>query len=101
MGQTSANMEQGKVEQGLAPLDEAMVGVTAGELSPLITGLNYCSVIEGCQQVDALGGAREWTAELAQWCDAHTAALGPSPTPAPSSCTARRSCSSTVRGGTP
>jgi DNA-binding CsgD family transcriptional regulator/tetratricopeptide (TPR) repeat protein len=62
-------LEQGQIEPGLALLDEAMVAVTAGELSPIVTGLVYCSVIEGCQQVYALGRAREWTTALAQWCD--------------------------------
>ena len=62
-------MQQGQVERGLALLDEAMVAVTAGELSPLVTGLIYCSVIEGCQQVYAFDRAREWTAALAQWCE--------------------------------
>jgi DNA-binding NarL/FixJ family response regulator len=46
-----------------------MVAVTAGELSPLMTGLIYCSVIETCQQVHALSRAREWTFALAQWCE--------------------------------
>ena len=46
-----------------------MVGVVAGELSPLMTGLVYCSVIEGCREVYALGRAREWTAALGRWCD--------------------------------
>ena len=46
-----------------------MVAVTAGELSPLITGLIYCSVIDGCQQVYALDRAHEWTSALAHWCD--------------------------------
>jgi ATP/maltotriose-dependent transcriptional regulator MalT len=64
-------MQQGQVAPGLALLDEAMIAVTAGELSPPVTGLIYCSVIEGCQQVYALDRAREWTAALAQWCDAH------------------------------
>ena len=67
--QGRALMQQGQVEQGLALLDEAMVAVTAGELSPLVTGLIYCSVIEACQQVYALGRAREWTSALAQWCE--------------------------------
>ncbi len=67
--QGRVRMQQGQVDQGLALLDEAMVAVTAGELSPLMTGLIYCSVIEGCQQVYALGRAREWTSALAQWCE--------------------------------
>lgn len=66
--QGRALMLQGRVEAGLGLLDEAMVAVTAGELSPLMTGLIYCSVIESCQQVYALGRAREWTSALAQWC---------------------------------
>jgi DNA-binding CsgD family transcriptional regulator len=63
-------VQRGQVGQGLALLDEAMVAVTAGELSPLMTGLIYCSVIECCQQVYASARAREWTDALAQWCEA-------------------------------
>jgi DNA-binding CsgD family transcriptional regulator len=66
--QGRALLQRGQVTQGLALLDEAMVAVTAGKLSPLVTGLIYCSVIEGCQEVYALERAREWTAALARWC---------------------------------
>ncbi len=62
-------LRQGQLAEGLALLDEAMVAVVAGELSPLVTGLVYCSVIEACQEVFALGRAREWTSSLAHWCD--------------------------------
>lgn len=62
-------IQQGQIEPGLALLDEAMVAVTAGELSPLVTGLIYCSVILGCRKAYALSRAREWTSALAQWCD--------------------------------
>lgn len=67
--QGRASIQQGHVARGLALLDEAMLAVTAGELSPLVTGLVYCSVIDGCQQVFAAGRAREWTAALARWCE--------------------------------
>ena len=61
-------LRQRRTAEGFALLDEAMVSVTAGELSPLLTGLIYCSVIEACQQVHALGRAREWTSALGRWC---------------------------------
>jgi DNA-binding NarL/FixJ family response regulator len=66
--QGRALTKQGQVEEGLALLDEAMVSVTAGELSPIVTGFIYCGVIEGCHDVFELRRAREWTAALAQWC---------------------------------
>jgi DNA-binding CsgD family transcriptional regulator len=46
-----------------------MVAVLAGELSPVVTGIIYCSVIEGCREVYELRRAREWTAALTRWCD--------------------------------
>src|SRR5262245_56924590 len=45
-----------------------MVEVTSGELSPMMTGLVYCSVIGFCQRVHALCRAREWTTALGRWC---------------------------------
>jgi ATP/maltotriose-dependent transcriptional regulator MalT len=67
--QGRALMQQGQMQAGLALLDEAMVAATAGELSPIMTGLIYCSVIEVCQQVYALDRAREWTAAMTHWCE--------------------------------
>jgi DNA-binding CsgD family transcriptional regulator len=67
--QGRALLRQGQVASGLGLLDEAMLAVTGGELSPLVTGLVYCSVIAACQQVYALDRAREWTAALAGWCE--------------------------------
>jgi DNA-binding CsgD family transcriptional regulator len=64
-----AIIQQGAVQRGLGLLDEAMIAVSAGELSPIVTGLIYCSVIDACQQVFALSRAREWTFALARWCE--------------------------------
>lgn len=58
-----------RVEDGLALLDEAMVAVAAGELSPVTTGILYCSVLGACREVWALGRAREWTTALTDWCE--------------------------------
>lgn len=59
----------GDVQNGLAMLDEAMLSVASGELSPLVTGLVYCNVIAGCQQIQAIERSREWTEALSQWCN--------------------------------
>jgi DNA-binding CsgD family transcriptional regulator len=67
--QGNALIKQGRIEEGLGLLDEVMVAVTAGELSPIVTGLVYCSVIDGCQEAYELRRGQEWTSALTRWCD--------------------------------
>jgi DNA-binding CsgD family transcriptional regulator len=59
----------GRVVEGLALLDEAMVALTTGELSPIACGIVYCSVISGCQEAFEPRRAQEWTDALARWCE--------------------------------
>jgi DNA-binding CsgD family transcriptional regulator len=67
--QGRACIHQGQVGSGLNLLDEVMLAVVAGELSPIMTGLMYCSVIEACREVYELRRAREWTLALSRWCE--------------------------------
>jgi ATP/maltotriose-dependent transcriptional regulator MalT len=60
----------GRVREGLALLDEAMVGISAGEVSPIIAGSVYCSMIEACQELSDFSRAASWTVALTRWCDA-------------------------------
>jgi ATP/maltotriose-dependent transcriptional regulator MalT len=61
-------VQAGAVGAGMGLLDEAMVAVVAGELSPPLTGAVYCSVIDACQEVMEWRRAQEWTRALEAWC---------------------------------
>ena len=73
--QGRALIQQGHVLTGLGLLDEAMLAVVAGNLTPVMTGLLYCSVIEACREVYAFSRAREWTLALSRWCEQQSGAV--------------------------
>jgi DNA-binding CsgD family transcriptional regulator len=59
----------GRVPDGIRLLDEAMVAVASGEVSPIFAGEIYCSMIEACQEIADFGRAAEWTTMLTRWCE--------------------------------
>jgi ATP/maltotriose-dependent transcriptional regulator MalT len=65
--QGRALLHQGRVREGLALLDEAMVAVVAGEVWPPVAGNVYCSMIDACLEISDLRRASEWTTALAAW----------------------------------
>ena len=68
MEQGHALVKLGRPVEGLRLVDETMVAVTAGELSPIVAGIVYCNTIAFCRDVYEVGRAREWTAALTRWC---------------------------------
>src|SRR5262245_1156893 len=85
-GHGRALTQLGKIHEGASLFDEAMVAVTANEVSPIAAGIVYCGVIEGCYEIFDLKRAQEWTAALGRWCDAQ-----PELIPYRGACQARRS----------
>jgi DNA-binding CsgD family transcriptional regulator len=68
MEQGHALVRLGRAEDGLRLVDETMVAVTTGELSPIVAGIVYCNTIAFCQSAYELRRARDWTAALTRWC---------------------------------
>ena len=70
VGAGRARIRLGDGGGGVALLDEVMVAVETGELSPIMVGDLYCTVLEGCQELFDLRRAQQWTEVLTGWCAA-------------------------------
>lgn len=70
LGRGQARIMVGDPEAGLMLLDEVMVAVTAGEISPIPSGIVYCGVLQCCRLAFDLRRAHEWTRALDHWCEA-------------------------------
>jgi DNA-binding CsgD family transcriptional regulator len=70
MGEGRMLIRLGEWARGTALLDEAMVAVTADEVSAAVAGTIYCSVISACFERFDVRRAQEWTDALSRWCAA-------------------------------
>jgi class 3 adenylate cyclase len=63
-----ALVAMGRVDDGLALIDESAVAAVSGELDPLTTGKIYCSTISACRNLADWRRAVEWTDAAERWC---------------------------------
>lgn len=61
-------LDAGRHDEGLARLDEAMLELASGGLSPMVEGIVYCGTISGCWTASELNRAQQWTAAMTEWC---------------------------------
>ena len=64
-----ARVKQGRVAEGLALLDEAMLAALSDRLKPMWTGAIYCGLLDVCHELVDHRRAREWTDATRRWCD--------------------------------
>lgn len=62
----------GRLEEGLAMMDEAMTSVVGGELEPDAAGYIYCGMIGACTRLSDWARAAEWTEATTRWCERHS-----------------------------
>jgi DNA-binding CsgD family transcriptional regulator len=75
VGEGRALLRLGNARAGLALLDEAMVAISTGELSPEWSGDLYCNLMDACHQVADLRRAAEWVAATERWLATMPAAI--------------------------
>ncbi len=73
MEQGHALVRLGQAEDGVRLIDETMVAVTSGELSPIVAGIVYCNTIAFCHSLYQLRRVQEWTSALTRWCEGQPA----------------------------
>ncbi|MFP3578102.1 response regulator transcription factor [Arthrobacter sp. fls2-241-R2A-200] len=68
LGVGTSQVSLGHTDEGLQLLDEVMVAVGAGEVSPIPAGIIYCAVLGSCRVAHDVQRAQEWTVALERWC---------------------------------
>jgi DNA-binding CsgD family transcriptional regulator len=67
LGQGRARVKQGRTEEGLALLDEAMVLVLTEDLGPAWAGNIYCHLMAACHELGDVRRAAAWTGATTRW----------------------------------
>src|SRR5262249_49956520 len=62
-------INDGKLKDGLALVDEATMAAVSGEVELFTTGWIYCNTISTCRDLGELRRAGEWTEAAHRWCE--------------------------------
>jgi class 3 adenylate cyclase len=68
-GKGRAFVKAGRIDEGLALLDEATASAMCGDLRAHSAGLVYCITISSCQDLGDVRRAAEWTETANRFCD--------------------------------
>ncbi|MDQ4098782.1 MAG: response regulator transcription factor [Actinomycetota bacterium] len=68
---------RGDAAAGLTHLDDSMMFAVEGRLSPMATGLAYCTMIAACEELGDVRRVAEWTTALKRWTERHPFAMFP------------------------
>jgi len=60
-----ALVTMGRRQEGLARLDAALAAITAGEVTPIVAGMCFCSMLTACDRTGDVRRAQEWTGIVA------------------------------------
>jgi len=64
-----AHLQSGRVQEGLALLDEATVASVSGDVGPFMTGIIYCMAISATASLADYDRAGQWTEASKRWCE--------------------------------
>ena len=59
----------GRIDEGMALMEEAMAAAVGGELGAEATGRIYCNMIDICERLSDYGRAAEWDDAARRWCE--------------------------------
>lgn len=68
---------RGDAAAALRHYDDSMMFAVEGRLSPMATGIAYCSMIAMCEDLGDVRRVAEWTTALKRWSDRHPFAMFP------------------------